>query len=115
MKNYNKTFSVSTEGMENGYVKFTFRPLLDRGGRPVLSINEVRYSVSEGNNKEWILLPVSVNLIYIVNGFETNIPTYFQHRITTPEGGKTEWGGTLVEILRQVVKREKGEFDNLII
>ena len=91
MKKYNKDFAVSSEGMENGSLKFNFRPTYGFSGRRIKSINEIRYSITVGKDRIWIALPPSLLLSFIVDGFESGL-IYFQHRVTTKENGTTEWG-----------------------
>jgi hypothetical protein len=98
MKNINKVFSVSSKGMETGSMKFAFRSSRGSHGEQIASINEIRYSVTVGKDRVWILLPPSFILSFIADGFETGL-IYFQHRVTTKDG-TTEWGESgEVEIL----------------
>jgi hypothetical protein len=100
IKTLNKTFAVSTAGMERGSVQFKFRTSLNKLGRPIVSINEIRYSVTMGKDKIWIPLPPFGKLTSTVNGFDSGLLTHFQHRVTTSENGTTEWGESgVVEIL----------------
>src|ERR1035437_3556378 len=92
MKKYNKNFAVSSTGMENGSLKFGFRPSRGLHGQRIESINEIRYSVTVGKDKVWIVLPPSILLSFIADGFESGVMICFQHRVTTSEKGRTEWG-----------------------
>jgi hypothetical protein len=98
MKNINKIFSVSSIGMETGSLKFNFRSSRGSHGERIDSINEIRYSVTAGKDRVWILLPPSMLLSFIADGFESGL-NYFQHRVSTNDG-TTEWGESgEVEIL----------------
>ena len=92
MKNNNKYFSVSTKGMEPGSVKFDFRKSRGSHGEGIAAVNEIRYSVTVGKDRVWIFLPPSMLLSFIADGFETDLLTCFQHRVSTSEKGTTEWG-----------------------
>ncbi|HWY13126.1 MAG TPA: hypothetical protein VN026_17450 [Bacteroidia bacterium] len=90
MKNLNKIFSVSSEGMETGSLKFNFRSSHGTHGQRIESVNEIRYSVTVGKDRVWILLPPFLLLSFTADGFESG-QIYFQHRVTTKDG-TTEWG-----------------------
>src|ERR1035438_2472057 len=92
MSKYNKNFAVSTKGMEQGSVKFDFRASHGSHGQRIDSVNEIRYSVTDGEDRVWILLPPSMLLSFIADGFEAGVMICFQHRVTTKENGTTEWG-----------------------
>ena|ERR1022692_2498593 len=91
-KSFNRAFSISIKDMEQGSLKFNFRPVRNRFGKVIQAINEIRYSVTGGDDKVWIVLPRSMLLSFIVCGFETGVMICFQHRVTTEETGTTEWG-----------------------
>ena len=90
-KSFNRAFSISIKDMEQGSLKFNFRPVRNRFGKVIQAVNEIRYSVSGGDEKVWIVLPSSLLLSFIVDGFKIG-HTCFQHRVTTEETGTTEWG-----------------------
>ena len=108
-KSFNKAFCISIKDIEQGSLKFDFRPSRNRLGKVIQAINEIRYSVSGGDEKVWIILPPSMFLSFIAGGFETDMPTCFQHRVTTNETGTTEWGrsGEIEIIVMSEELREK--------
>src|ERR1017187_8208945 len=110
MKKINKNFAITSSGMEPGSLKFNFRPSYGKSGRSIESINEIRYSVTDGKDRVWILLPPSVLLSFIADGFESGV-LCFQHRVSTKDGGRTEWGESgEIEI---IVNREQLTSNNM--
>ena len=90
-KTLKREFYVSSNGLEQGSLKFNFRPVRNRFGKVIPAVKEIRFSVTGGDEKVWIVLPSSLLLSFIVDGFKIG-HTCFQHRVTTEETGTTEWG-----------------------
>ena len=91
IKTYNKEFVISSKGMKSGCIEFFFKPSFNMLGKIIESVNEIRYSVTIGDDKIWILLPPSALLSFIAKGFQKDLLTHFQHRVTTNESGTSDW------------------------